>query len=401
MIRLAEELLVFLLDKQSGDLTPVPDRTLHYALAGTVLMDLALEGRIDTDVERLVMVDPTPLNDGLLDPALALIVEDAGARDTAHWIERLATPEIAGRVRDGAIGRLIERGILERDSGGILSLTRLVRRARRYPVVEGEGAVEVDARIMGVLFADDVPNPRDAMLIAVVNACGIFDRLLSPEERADVADRIDLLGRLDLIGRSISEAIRKAASPMPRRFSGRGSDRTARALTAIPVADGGGLPIVGNAFGMAGDLSAYLVKQYRKLGPVFRIRAFSRAFTVLAGTEANRFFQRHGRLYLRSVDFYNPLSRALGAHRLVIGMDGAEHFKLRKALTNGYSRAYCSTASMTPSGSWPARPTLCWRERRRRPCRSCSASSANRSEYSVPVWMRKSPWKTSSDTSTR
>ena len=70
MLRFAEELLIFLLDKQSGQLTPVPDSTLNYALAGTVLMDLALEDRIDTDLERLVPIVSTPLNDDLLDPAL-------------------------------------------------------------------------------------------------------------------------------------------------------------------------------------------------------------------------------------------------------------------------------------------------------------------------------------------
>ena len=98
VLRFAEELLIFLLDKQSGQLTPVSDSVLYYALAGTVLMDLALEDRIDTDLERLVLIDSTPLNDDLLDPALAVIAAETGGHDTAHWIEHLATPEMAGNV---------------------------------------------------------------------------------------------------------------------------------------------------------------------------------------------------------------------------------------------------------------------------------------------------------------
>ena len=341
MIRLAEELLVFLRNKQSGDLTPVPDKTLHYALAGAVLMDLALEGRIDTDIERLVMVDPTPLDDGILDPALALIAEDAGGRDTAHWIERLATREIAGRVRDGAVARLIERGILERDSGGVLSVTRLVRRARRYPVVDGEGAVEVDARIMGILFADDIPHPRDAMLIAIVNACGIFDRVLSPEERADVADRIDLLASLDLIGRAVSDAIRstRLADPDDAPEHGRvisTAEQRAEALARQPTATGG-LPVLGHALGLARDPFAFLTRQYLALGPVFRVRVPGGAITVLAGPEVNAFLQRNGRLFLRSFKAMRPLAQRLGAHRAILNMDGDEHLRLRKAMSRSFS----------------------------------------------------------------
>ncbi len=341
MIRLAEELLVFLLDKQSGHLTPVSDRTLHHALAGAVLMDLALEGRIDTDIERLVMVDPTPLGDGLLDPALARIAEDVGGHDTAHWIERLATPEIAGRVQDGAIARLIERGILERDSGGFLSLTRLVRRARRYPVSDGEWPREIDARIMGILFADDVPHPRDAMLIAIVHACGIFDRLLSPEERADVADRIDLLQSLDLIGRTVSDAISSARVAGPDDAPGPGRiipspEQRAEALARQPMATGG-LPVLGHALGLANDPFAFLTKQYRALGPVFRVRVPGGAMTVLAGPEVNTFLQRSGRLFLRSFKAMGPLVQRLGAHRALLNMDGNEHLRLRKAISKAFS----------------------------------------------------------------
>ena len=87
-------------------------------------------------------------------------------------------------------------------------------------------------------------------------------------------------------------------------------------------------------------MTAWIAKAYRKHGPVFRVRAFSRVITVLAGPEANMFIQSKGRLHLRNVDFYSPVTRGLTAHRFVLGMDGAEHFRLRKTLRNGYSRRY-------------------------------------------------------------
>ena len=52
----------------------MPDRSLQYALASSVLMDLTLEGLIDTDPDRLILVDSAPTGDDLLDLILADIV---------------------------------------------------------------------------------------------------------------------------------------------------------------------------------------------------------------------------------------------------------------------------------------------------------------------------------------
>ena len=73
MLRFADELLLLLIDDKRGDLIPIPEWSLACALAGALLMDLALEGRIDTDPDYLSLLDAAPLGDDLLDPVLAEI----------------------------------------------------------------------------------------------------------------------------------------------------------------------------------------------------------------------------------------------------------------------------------------------------------------------------------------
>ena len=91
MLRFAEEFLVLVLDEQRAELAAsLPKRSLALGLAGAVLMDLALEDRIDTDLERLVIVDPTPFGDDILDPSLAEIARDGESRDTGYWLGRIA-----------------------------------------------------------------------------------------------------------------------------------------------------------------------------------------------------------------------------------------------------------------------------------------------------------------------
>ena len=83
-IRLAEELILLMLNEQSGYLEMVPGWAFSCVMAGAVIADLALEERIDTDLNTLYLVDRSPTGDNLLDPTLKEIAEsqETGTRNT-------------------------------------------------------------------------------------------------------------------------------------------------------------------------------------------------------------------------------------------------------------------------------------------------------------------------------
>ena len=193
--------MLLLLGDEDGRFASVPSWSLDYAIAGGVLMDLALENRIDTDLDNLVLIDATPTGDDLLDSTLADI-EAEDQHDTRFWLERIANG--AGEIREDALRRLVDAGILERQDDRFM----WVFRSRRYPIIDGEAEREVKLRIMGVLFSDEIPDPRDVMIICLADACGIFDELLSRREMERATPRIDQVRRLELIGRTITHAIR-------------------------------------------------------------------------------------------------------------------------------------------------------------------------------------------------
>ena len=200
MLRFVEEIILLLLEDEGGRFVRVPTWSMNYALSGAVLMDLALEDRIDTDLENLAVVDPTPVGDSLLDPTLAEIAA-GGQHDTRHWVER--TAERAEAIQEEALSRLVDRGILERQDESFL----WVFRSRRYPAVDGTAEREVKLRIMGVLFSDEIPDARDVMIICLADACGIFDEILSRRELDRASERIEQVRKLDLIGRVTTQAI--------------------------------------------------------------------------------------------------------------------------------------------------------------------------------------------------
>ena len=202
MLRFSEEIMLLLLNDESGKFVDLPAPSVEYALAGAVLMDLALEGRIDTDPERLFVIDPTPVDDDLLDPALARIVQSTEMHDTLYWIGQMVA--YAGENRECSLARLVERGILRREDDRFL----WVFRTRHYPVIDDKPVRDVKLRIMGVLFSDEIPDARDIVIISLSDACGIFGGLFSGRELKTAAPRIEQIRKMDLIGREVSKAVR-------------------------------------------------------------------------------------------------------------------------------------------------------------------------------------------------
>ncbi|MDE0268750.1 MAG: GPP34 family phosphoprotein [Acidimicrobiaceae bacterium] len=200
-LRFVEELLLLLL-RDDGYFLTVRSWSLRRALAGAVLMDLALEDRIDTDLENLILVDATPLGDGLLDPTLAQIAATNEQRGAHYWVGHVAGG--ANEIRDQVLARLIEKGILgKRDNSFLWGFE-----TTNYQVIDSRAVSETQARITNVLFSDEIPDPRDVVIIALAGACGIFEEMLSEREFAQVSDRITQVSNYDLIAQAMSEAIR-------------------------------------------------------------------------------------------------------------------------------------------------------------------------------------------------
>ena len=200
MLRFAEEIILLMLHDDDGKFAHVPSWSMDRALAGAVLMDLALEHRIDTDPENLILVDATPVGDSLLDPTLAEIAA-GDQRDARYWVEH--TAKKGEQIREEALSRLVDAGILEHQEDRFL----WVFRSRRYPLVDGKAEREVKLRIMEVLFSDQIPEPRDVVIIALADACGIFRELLSKRELEQAATRIEQVRKLDLIGQAMAQTI--------------------------------------------------------------------------------------------------------------------------------------------------------------------------------------------------
>ena len=326
-LSLPEELILMLLNEQNGYFHQVPGWDLNCTVVGAVLAELSLQSRIDTDLDSLHLLDPTETGDPALDPILKQIADEPDKRNARYWIERLAGQ--SDSIIDLILDRLVELKILEHHNGDFWTLaTAKWYEDLRDASQEGTVGQFIKTRVVKALFTDEIPDPRDAIVICLTNACDVFRIMFELDEETE--ERIALICQMDLIGRSIGAAVaQNIATPMLRHstLNKKIPVVALRRLLLSPHLRSGNIPAI----------FAELTKEY---GPVFEIRPpFAKPMTFLAGPEANHWVHRHGRMHLKAGGYFADFERVYGAHGVLPALDGTDHFRLRKAMGPANSRA--------------------------------------------------------------
>ena len=256
-MRFAEEILLLLLDENTGYFAPIPEWKMSCALAGGVLMDLALENRIDSDLETLMLVDATPTGDELLDPVLEEIAGDTHRHSPQYWVERIAARPGRVHQRRGIRPTRQARDTRFRFRRVLVPVAQGFAVGAAYPLVDGSPGEEIKGRITRVLLSDEIPDPRDIAIIGLLNNCGGVPTLLEPEEFEVAEQRIELLSGMDLIGRTIGAAVASSYRP-PEAY------RTVRRRTMPSISL---LQMFKSRSLRSGNLPKFLAEVSEELGP--------------------------------------------------------------------------------------------------------------------------------------
>ena len=331
-MRLTEELILLMLDEQSGYLEMVPGWDFSCVMAGAVIADLTLDFRIDTDLDSLCLIDARPTGDPMLDPTLKEISESRDTFSTQYWVERNTSR--SEDIVTITLDRLVEKGILEYETGGFWSLSRSVSRTKSYAADDGTTKKEAKTRILNVIFNDVIPDPRDVILICLMHTCEGFKLILSDEDYQEKIERIETLASMDLVGQSISKAVKQSTI----------KPKTKRVIQTKPIPKMKKSDILRISDFRRGNIPKAVCQIHEKYGPVVEapFKIGGQRVVMLIGLSTNQWVQKKGRFYLRSKDYIKEFEGEFGASRTLPGMDGAEHYQMRKSLHKAYSRACLS-----------------------------------------------------------
>ena len=222
----------------------------------------------------------------------------------------------------------MEMDILQHHDGDFWTLARSSLTGRLGGIASDDSAAEfVKNRIARVIFSSEIPDPRDIIIVCLVNTCDLF-RFIFPLE-AEEEERIAFICRLDVIGRSIADAVSQNLAGPLLRHSG-----LTRAIPTVPLRK-----LVFNPHVRSGNIPALFAELAQEYGPVFQIKPpFKKPLVFLAGSNTNHWVHRQGRMYLRARDYFEDFEKAYGASGVLPALDGGDHFRLRKSLQPAYSR---------------------------------------------------------------
>lgn len=204
---IAEDLLLLMYDDETGKpITGSPG--LDYALAGAVLIELTLQGRLEiTDYRgaekpgRLKVTNGALTGDPILDERLSCVVNKPGKKPKDQ------IGALSRGLRGQVLMRLAKRGVLEEEKGRVLGLFPVTR----WPAKDARHEAEVRTQLQSVLIQGLAPDQRTGALIALLSALNVVPKVV-----VGAVDKRALKRRAKEIADSdwAADAVKKAVAEM-------------------------------------------------------------------------------------------------------------------------------------------------------------------------------------------
>jgi golgi phosphoprotein 3 len=207
MLTLYEELFLLAFHEDKGKLIPTTTENLPVGLAGAILAELVLNGRLQVEENhRLVVLDASPIQDEILDAVLEKIQSSERPRKVSYWVNQLN--EKPKKLFDQMEERLEAKGILLRDESNLISMPS-------QNELDGHNASArywLKRRLRGLALTDQDVELRGLALLNLVQACDFIDLIFTKDERKIARRRIYEL----LVGTALSNGQAQAIEEIER-----------------------------------------------------------------------------------------------------------------------------------------------------------------------------------------
>ncbi|MEV3984623.1 GPP34 family phosphoprotein [Nonomuraea sp. NPDC049758] len=190
---------LFLIAHDQSGKPLVHQHSMALGLAGAVLLDLALSGRVTVGQGRITVVDPTPVGDAVVDSLVPLMSRDRAEGEARFWIKKLAE-DAYDRTRQS----LVTAGVLvmvTRRRMGMLPYTR-------YQLADIASVVRASAGVRSAVEGWKQPDGRGAALCGLVGALRLEAELYLDQPSARLVERLrEIAGEHSPVVREVVQLI--------------------------------------------------------------------------------------------------------------------------------------------------------------------------------------------------
>lgn len=199
---LGEEIVLLSLDDESGAMRK--RQACQWAVAGGIVLELVLAGRVSVDRGRLSVVDATPTGVRLVDDRLGMIDAWAAGKKRPPKVTDWLTRDYR-KVLDATVESLRGRGLvgLERDT--VLGVFPV----RRFAVADGTVKREVRARLEDMVLRHAEPDARSAGLVALLHGAKLHSLAFPDRPGKEVLPRMREISEGHWAGESVRRAIKE------------------------------------------------------------------------------------------------------------------------------------------------------------------------------------------------
>jgi hypothetical protein len=198
---LAEELVLLALDDESGKLATSTSGYFNYALAGALLLDLVLANKIDIQNKKVLVLNPQPMDDELLQMAFQPILESKKPKDIGDWVYKIGNNYAV--LRDTISHRMQNAGILGREEKKVLKIFTSVH----HPILKPDLKYAIFQRIEPILMAQAPASDRDIALLSLLKCANLINSLFTKEFRKQISEEIKKIVKNEKIGKAVSDLI--------------------------------------------------------------------------------------------------------------------------------------------------------------------------------------------------
>ncbi|CAM5630078.1 hypothetical protein SAVIM338S_06008 [Streptomyces avidinii] len=199
-ITLAEEIALLSLDDESGALKR--RQSAGWAVAGAILLELVMLGRVSVSGKYLQLVDTTPTGEELLDGRIELMDTWLRGKKTRRVTDWLTKDQ--ARVIAATVSRLAARGVVVEERHKALGIFPV----RHYPEADGEVERALRRRLESVVLEGAEPDERTAGLVALVHSAKLHALAFPGRPRRETAARMAEIADGQWAAESVRAAIR-------------------------------------------------------------------------------------------------------------------------------------------------------------------------------------------------
>lgn len=201
-LNLIDQLTLLALDDDKGTL--LADSTSYsYAIAGALVMELALDERIDLSGEKVVLKDKTKTNDKIVDTYFEAIIESKKERKINYWVEKFGNK--ADKIKRDTIDKLIDNRILEKKEDKILWIFSY----SKYPAQNSRPENQLRKRLYDIIVNSHRPELKEIMLLNLIESCSLGKEVFGKEQVKTFKKRLKSINEYDHLGDSISKSVKE------------------------------------------------------------------------------------------------------------------------------------------------------------------------------------------------